>query len=115
MKSLNIKTLDGGDFKVDWEVIQKSQTIKTMIEDLGIDQDSMGEDTIPLSNEEVTSEVFKKVLEWLEHDRGNAIPIEVDNDDEDDLFKNILLLPLNIWMLGNRNTLIFQSQKCFHF
>ena len=87
MKSLNIKTLDGGDFKVDWEVIQKSQTIKTMVEDLGIDQDSMGEDTIPLSNEEVTSEVFEKVLEWLEHDRGNAIPIDVDDDDEDDLFK----------------------------
>ena len=100
MKSLNIKTLDGGDFKVDWEVIQKSQTIKTMVEDLGIDQDSMGEDTIPLSNEEVTSEVFKKVLEWLEHDRGNAIPIDVDDDDEDDLFKThtpIALEHLDAW------------------
>ena len=55
MKSLTIKTLDGGEFKLDWEVIQKSQTIKTMVEDLGIDQDSMGEDTIPLSNDEVTT------------------------------------------------------------
>ena len=100
MKSLNIKTLDGGDFRLDWEVIQKSQTIKTMIEDLGIDQDSMGEDTIPLSNEEVTSEVFEKVLEWLEHDRGNAIPIDVDDDDEDDLFKThtpIALEHLDAW------------------
>ena len=69
MKSLNIKTLDGGDFKVEWDVIQKSQTIKTMVEDLGIDQDSMGEDTIPLSNAEVTSEVFKKAVNWLEHNR----------------------------------------------
>ena len=100
MKSLNIKTLDGGDFKVDWEVIQKSQTIKTMIEDLGIDQDSMGEDTIPLSNEEVTSEVFKKVVEWLEHDWGNPVPINVDDDDEDDLFKThtpIALEHLDAW------------------
>ena len=100
MKSLNIKTLDGGDFKVDWEVIQKSQTIKTMIEDLGIDQDSMGEDTIPLSNEEVTSEVFKKVVEWLEHDRGNPVPIDVNDDDEDDLFKThtpIALEHLDAW------------------
>ena len=75
MKSLTIKTLDGGEFKLDWEVIQKSQTIKTMVEDLGIDQDSMGEDTIPLSNEEVTSEVFAKVVEWLEHMRGKAEPM----------------------------------------
>ena len=100
MKSLTIKTLDGGDFKLDWEVIQKSQTIKTMVEDLGIDQDSMGEDTIPLSNEEVTSEVFEKVLEWLEHDRGNAIPIDVDDDDEDDLFKEhtpIAIEHLDAW------------------
>ena len=100
MKSLNIKTLDGGDFKVDWEVIEKSQTIKTMVEDLGIDQESMGEDTIPLSNEEVTSEVFEKVLEWLEHDRGNAIPIDVDDDDEDDLFKEhtpIAIEHLDAW------------------
>ena len=88
MKSLNIKTLDGGDFRLDWEVIQKSQTIKTMVEDLGIDQDSMGEDTIPLSNEEVTSEVFAKVLDWLEHYRGKPDPApKEDEDDEDDLFK----------------------------
>ena len=70
MKSLNIKTLDGGDFKVDWEVFQKSQTIKTMVEDLGIDQeDSNAEDTIPLSNEEITSEVLKKTIVWLEHNK----------------------------------------------
>ena len=69
MKSLNIKTLDGGDFKVDWDIIQKSQTIKTMVEDLGIDQDSIGEDTIPLSNEEITKDVFTKVMDWLEYKR----------------------------------------------
>ena len=100
MKSLSIKTLDGGDFKVDWEVIQKSQTIKTMIEDLGIDQDSIGEDTIPLSNEEITSEVFKKVVEWLEHDRGNPVPIDVEDNDDDDLFKThtpIALEHLDAW------------------
>ena len=41
MKTLNIKTSDGGSFQVDWDIIQKSQTIKTMVEDLGIDQDSI--------------------------------------------------------------------------
>ena len=88
MKTLNIKTADGASFNVDWDIIQKSQTIKTMVEDLGIDQDSMGEDTIPLSNEEVTSEVFTKVLDWLEHYRGKPDPApKEDEDDEDDLFK----------------------------
>ena len=69
MKTLNIKTSDGGSFPVDWDIIQKSQTIKTMVEDLGIDQDSIGEDTIPLPNEEVTGEVFGKVLEWCKEHR----------------------------------------------
>ena len=85
---------------MDWEVIQKSQTIKTMVEDLGIDQDSMGEDTIPLSNEEVTSEVFAKVLDWLEHERGKPDMPNMDDDDEDDLFKThtpIAIEHLDAW------------------
>ena len=65
MKFLNIKTSDGGSFKVDWDILQKSQTIKTMVEDLGIDQDSIAEDTIPLSNDEVTTHVFTKVTNHI--------------------------------------------------
>ena len=65
MKFLNIKTSDGGSFKVDWDILQKSQTIKTMVEDLGIDPDSIGEDTIPLSNDEVTTHVFTKVTNYI--------------------------------------------------
>ena len=87
MKTLNIKTADGASFNVDWDIIQKSQTIKTMIEDLGIDQNSIGDDTIPLFNEEVTGPVFKKVIEWCEKNRAVPDSMEVDDEEEDELFK----------------------------
>ena len=98
MKSLNIKTLDGGDFKVDWELIQKSPTLKTMVEDLGINQDSVGEDTIPLSNEKVTSEVFEKVLKWLEHFRGYPEPTEIYDNEDDPLKPRV---PANVHHLNS--------------
>ena len=84
MKTLNIKTADGSSFNVDWDIIQKSQTIKTMVEDLGIDQDSISEDTIPLPNEEVTGEVFKKAIEWCKENR-NVVDTTEGDEDEDEL------------------------------
>ena len=70
MKSLNIKTSDDQTFKVDWEVARQSQTIRTMLDDLGIDEDTDSEDTIPLPNEEITGPVFQKALEWCKKNRG---------------------------------------------
>ena len=58
MKILNITTADGGKFELDWEVAKQSQTICTMLDDLGIEEDSNSDDTIPLTNEEVTGPVF---------------------------------------------------------
>ena len=48
----------------------KSQTIRTMIEDLRIEEDGIEDHDIPISNEEVTGEVFKKALAWMEKNRG---------------------------------------------
>ena len=48
----------------------KSQTIRTMMEDLGIEEDGIEDHDIPISNEEVTGEVFKKALAWMEKNRG---------------------------------------------
>ena len=59
MKTLNVTTPDGETFKLDWEVAKQSQTIRTMLDDLGIEEDSNSDDTIPLTNEEVTGPVFK--------------------------------------------------------
>ena len=83
MKSLNIKTSDDQTFKVDWDVARQSKTIRTMLDDLGIEEDDESDtDTIPLPNEEVTGPVFKKALQWCEKNRGK--PDLKPNDDDDD-------------------------------
>ena len=83
MKTLNITTADGGNFKVDWDVSRQSQTIRTMLDDLGIEEEGDGEDTIPLANEEITGPVFKKALVWMEKNRGK--PDAKDDEEEDEL------------------------------
>jgi S-phase kinase-associated protein 1 len=82
MKVLNITTSDGGNFKVDWDVARQSQTIRTMLDDLSIDEDSNNEDTIPLANKEVTRAVFEKSLIWMKHNRGEPDFQEDTDDDE---------------------------------
>ena len=47
-----------------------------MLEDLGIDEDSNEDHDIPISNEEVTGEVFKKALAWMEKNRGKLCRIK---------------------------------------
>ena len=86
MKSFNIKTSDDQTFNVDWEVARQSQTIRTMLDDLGIDEDGDSEDTIPLPNEEITGPVFKKVLDWCEKNRGKQ-EYKPDDDESDELTK----------------------------
>ena len=83
MKTLNIKTADGESFKVEWDVSRQSQTIRTMLDDLGIEEEGDGEDTIPLANEEITGPVFKKALVWMEKHRGQ--PDFKEAEEEDDL------------------------------
>ena len=83
MKSLNIKTSDDQTFNVDWDIARQSQTIRTMLDDLGIEEDGDSEDTLPLPNEEVTGPVFKKALEWCERNRHKP-DLKTDDDDESD-------------------------------
>ena len=96
MKSLSIKTSDDQTFKVDWDVARQSQTIRTMLDDLGIEEDGDSEDTIPLPNEEVTGTVFQKALEWCEHHRGKP---DYNPDDEEESKKKeyVSINQLNDW------------------
>ena len=96
MKSLSIKTSDDQTFKVDWDVARQSQTIRTMLDDLGIEEDGDSEDTIPLPNEEINGPVFKKALEWCEKNRGKP---DYKPDDEDDSKKKeyVSINQLNDW------------------
>ena len=83
MKVLNITTADEQSFKAEWDIAQQSGTFKNMLDDLGIEEESNTDDTIPIPNDEVTGEVFKKALVWMEKNRGK--PIVEEDEDEDEL------------------------------
>ena len=73
MKRLNIKTSDGETFNVDLDVARQSQTIWTMLDDILIKESKEnrgGEKTMPIFKEELTGPVFKKMLTWMEENRG---------------------------------------------
>jgi S-phase kinase-associated protein 1 len=53
---IKLQSSDGDTFDVEVEIAKQSATIKTMLEDLGMDEE---EDVIPLPN--VNSAILKKV------------------------------------------------------
>ena len=55
-RKIKLQSSDGDTFDVDVEIAKQSATIKTMLEDLGMDEE---EDVIPLPN--VNSAILKKV------------------------------------------------------
>mgnify|MGYP001257797967 FL=1 len=81
MKVLNITTADGETFKAEWDTALQSLTFKNMLEVEGIEQESNIDDTIPITNDEVTGEHFKKALVWMEKNRRKPI---VQNDAYED-------------------------------
>ena len=83
MKVLNITTADGETFKAEWETALQSLTFKNLLEVEGIEQESNTDDTIPITNDEVTGESLRKALVWMEKNRGK--PIVQKDDDEDEL------------------------------
>ena len=74
MHQIKLQSSDGESFPVDVEIAKKCETIKTMLEDLGITEDD--DEQVPLPN--VTSPVLEKVLEWAEQHRVDPPPPEDD-------------------------------------
>ena len=77
MLQIKLQSNDGDIFSVDLEIAKMSKTIKTMLEDLGL-EDSEDEETVPLPN--VSSDILKKVIEWSTHHKDD----KVDDDDDDE-------------------------------
>ena len=70
VKKVKINTVDGETFVVDWDVIQQSMTIRTMLGGLSIKKDVKSDVTLFLDNKELTRSDFKKALVWMEKYRG---------------------------------------------
>ena len=60
---IKLQSSDGEVFPVDVEIAKQSVTIKTMLEDLGLEEDE--EDNVPLPN--VNSAILRKVITWATH------------------------------------------------
>ncbi|XP_023223003.1 S-phase kinase-associated protein 1-like [Centruroides sculpturatus] len=78
MPNIKLQSSDGEIFEVDVEIAKASVTIKTMLEDLGMDEDE--EDVIPLPN--VNSVILKKVIQWATYHKDDPLPPEDDENIE---------------------------------
>lgn len=62
MPFINLESSDGDMLKVDVDVITCSLTIKQLIDNLGVGDDS---EVVPLKN--ISTEILQKVITWAEH------------------------------------------------
>ncbi|TRY57734.1 hypothetical protein DNTS_012293 [Danionella cerebrum] len=79
MPSIKLQSSDGEMFEVDVEIAKQSVTIKTMLEDLGMD-DEGDDDPVPLPN--VNAAILKKVIQWCTHHKDDPPPPEDDENKE---------------------------------
>ena len=84
MTFINLVSSDGKEFPVDMDIARKSVTIKTMLEDLGLDDGYNGE-SVPLPN--VDGDILKKVIEWCTKHKDDAV----------DAFSNISMEEISAW------------------
>jgi len=78
MPSIQLQSSDGEVFKVDTGIAKQSVTIKTMLEDLGIEEDD--EEVVPLPN--VNAAILKRVIQWCSYHKDDPAPPEDDENKE---------------------------------
>jgi S-phase kinase-associated protein 1 len=73
---IRIQSSDGEIFKVEMDVVKKSKTIRTMLEDLGIEANDEEEvmEILPLPN--VNAMILKKVIDWCTYHKEDPEPAE---------------------------------------
>ena len=79
MPSIKLQSSDGEIFEVDVEIAKQSVTIKTMLEDLRMD-DEGDDDPVPSPN--VNATIWKKVIQWCTHHKDDPPPPEDDENKE---------------------------------
>lgn len=78
MPSIKLISSDGDVFETDVEIAKQSVTIKTMLEDLGMDEDD--DEPVPLPN--VNAAILKKVINYCTHHKDDPPPPEDDENKE---------------------------------
>ena len=78
MPSIKLQSSDGEVFLVDVEIAKQSVTIKTMLEDLGMDEDD--EEVVPLPN--VNAAIMKKVIQWATYHKDDP-PLPEDDENKE--------------------------------
>ena len=78
MPNIQLQSSDGEVFRVDIEIAKQSVTIRTMLEDLGMDEDE--EEPVPLPN--VNAAILKKVIQWCTYHKDDPPPPEDDENKE---------------------------------
>ena len=79
MPSIRLQSSDGETFPVDVEIARKSITIRTMLEDLGM-EDQDDDEVVPLPN--VNAAILKKVIDWSTYHKDDPAPVEDDDTKE---------------------------------
>jgi len=79
MTVIKLQSSDKQVFEVDVEVAKASITIKTMLEDLGIEEDDS--EVVPLPN--VNSAILKKVIQWAEYHKDDPPPAQEDEENRE--------------------------------
>ena len=78
---INLLSSDEKIFKEDLDVVKKSITIRTMTEDLGVENNETEDEVkevLPLPN--IDSEVLELILQWCRHHKDDPDPEKEDAD-----------------------------------
>jgi len=78
MPTIKLQSSDGDIFPVDVEIARQSVTIRTMLEDLGMEGDE--DEVVPLPN--VNAAILKKTVQWCTYHKDDPPPPEDDENKE---------------------------------
>lgn len=72
MPIIKLKTSEGEIFEIDVKIAKCSATIKTMLEECGMDEEVEGDGAVlPLS--EISAETLRLILEWAHHHKDDPV------------------------------------------
>lgn len=78
MPTIKLQSSDGEVFPVDVEIARQSVTIRTMLEDLGMEEEE--DEVVPLPN--VNAAILKKVIQWATYHKDDPPPPEDEENKE---------------------------------